>query len=106
MTLSYHETIKRTYSNNVTIIYEIIDNDNIYIHSIESFIKQLGNGTNALNSFIVKFDKFNIYVFSSSELGTDKEILDRWYEKLNFKRINNLDNIPYNITHVKYRVEE
>jgi hypothetical protein len=106
MSLSWCEEIKRLYNNGVTIIYEIIDKDNIYLHSINSICKKKGYGTETLNNFIKEFEEKNIYIFSSSELGTDRELLNNWYEKLGFIRTENLDHIPYNITHFKKYTKE
>lgn len=101
MELSYYEKIERHYSNGVLIIYENIDVENLYIHTITSLCPKQGNATMALNAFLNEFKKENIYIFSTSELGTSKEVLNKWYEKMGFIRVNNLIHIPYNITHLK-----
>lgn len=97
--LSLHEEIKRVYNNLVTIQYEI-DGGDIYIHSIISIMKRQGNATEALKEFLEEFKGYDIYIFSSSELGTDKSILDKWYETFGFIKCNK-KNLLYNVTHVK-----
>jgi hypothetical protein len=101
MNLSWNEEIKRTYDNGVTIVYEDLGNNSIYIHSIFSLIKRQGNANITLNAFLDEFKTKNIFLFSSSELGTDKQTLDTWYEKFGFIKTENRNSIPYNVTHVK-----
>lgn len=100
--LKYNEEIVRTYSNFVTITYEYIDNATIYINLIRSDIPNKGNGTQAMNQFLYENKEYNIYIFSSNELGTAKEILDKWYKSLGFVECDNI-NFKYNVTHVKKR---
>ena len=96
--MKFYEKITRLYSNNVSIIYEIIDN-NIYIHSIISLNRKRGFASDALREFINDFKDKNIYLYASSELGTDIDILNAWYEKIGFIKYKNISFIPYNITH-------
>lgn len=102
MGLSFYEESKRVYSNSVSITYEKINDEDLYIHSVISTLKRDGRGTVALKQFLNEFKVYNIYILSSSELGTSNEILDKWYEKLGFEKVVNSSSIPYNITHCKY----
>lgn len=95
----FTEEITRRYSNMVKIVYEIIDEHRVYIHSIISNNQQQGNGTQALQSFIEEYSNREIYLYSSNELGVEKNILDDWYCKLGFEQCNRTD-LPYNVTHV------
>jgi hypothetical protein len=106
MILSFYEELKRVYSNRVTIIYEHINDESLYLHSIISTRRREGNADEALNDFLEEFKTKNVYVFSSSELGFDKAILDKWYEKLGFMEAKNSNQIPYNITHVKRAIKK
>lgn len=96
--MDFYETITRSYGNGVKIEYEFLSEKQLYIHSIESHIKNCGNGTEALKQFIQTFSGFDIYIYSSDELGTDREVLDRWYCSLGFIKCNNR-NLKYNVTH-------
>lgn len=100
--MKFREECLRIYDNMVTIKYEKIGSDKIYIHSITSLNKKQGNATKSLEHFITEFSGYDIYLYSSAELGTEKDILDRWYSKLGFKKCNRND-LPYNITHVLER---
>jgi hypothetical protein len=102
MVLTFFEEIERVYSNGVTIKYERLNENDIFLHTIKSNIRMQGNATTALKAFLDEFKTFNIYIFSSSELGTDKNILDKWYEKLGFIKTKNQKHIPYNITHILF----
>lgn len=104
--LTYSEIITRNYNNNVTIKYEIINNYDIYIVAINSSFKQQGNATKSLNLFLEEFSNKNIYLFASSENGTDLKILNKWYESLGFDKCKNLSYIPYNISHCKLIVNK
>ena len=99
-TLKYHEERVRKYSNLVTITYECIEDAVIYINSIRSEIPNRGNGTQAMKKFLDEHKKYDIYIFSSSELGTSKEVLDKWYESLGFMKCDRKD-LKYNVTHMK-----
>ncbi|NFH01595.1 hypothetical protein FC831_15230 [Clostridium botulinum] len=97
--MNYYEEIVRHYSNGVKIVYEILDNENIYISSIISINKKQGRATESLNVFIKDFKDYNLFIFATNELGTNREILYKWYKRLGFKEYNNIDYIPYNVTH-------
>lgn len=86
------EKIIRTYENMVVIEYEYIDASNIYIRNIKSSFKQEGNGTEALQDFITDFKDCNIYLCATDEHGTDKKILNRWYEKIGFSLCDEVMN--------------
>lgn len=96
--MAFYEMIVRSYANGVRIEYEFLSEKVLYIHFIESHLKKRGNGTEALKHFIHTFSGFDIYIYSSDELGTDKEVLDRWYSSLGFLECNNR-NLKYNVTH-------
>ena len=100
--MKYIEKIKRTYENRVSIEYEYINENTIYIRNITSSFKKEGNGTKALKNFLNEFKMCNIYLCASDEHGTDKNILFKWYEKMGFSIcedvINNLC-----MTHIKKR---
>lgn len=96
--MEFNERIARSYSNGVSIIYEVI-NDNIYIHSILSLIKRKGFANDALREFINEFKDHNIFLFANSDFGMDISILNEWYEKLGFVIHNCVDYIPYKISH-------
>lgn len=94
----FTEEITRNYSNMVKIVYEIIDEHRVYIHSIISNIQRQGNATQALQSFLEEYSNSEIYLYASNELGTSKEVLDIWYKKLGFEEIE-CNDLPYNVTH-------
>lgn len=96
--MEYYETITRSYVNGVRIGYEFLSEKEIYIHSVESRIKKCGNGTDAMQHFIQSFSGYNIYLYSSDELGTGREILDKWYSRLGFLDCDRKD-LKYNVTH-------
>ncbi len=97
--MNFYEKIIRQYSNRVSIMYEVIDENNIYINSILSVHKRKGYANDSMRQFINEHKDKNIFLFSSSELGTDRSILDKWYKHLGFEEHENVDYIPYNVTH-------
>lgn len=100
--MKHIEKVIRTYENMVVIEYEYIDASNIYIRNIKSSFKQEGNGTEALQDFLSEFKDYDIYLCATDEHGTNKEILNRWYAKMEFslcdKVINNIC-----MTHIKQK---
>lgn len=101
MKLKYNEIVSRNYSNGVHIQYDEIGNNNIYIILVKSDFKVQGNGTISLTAFLEDFKDKNIYLFATSELGTDIKVLNHWYEKLGFIKSRNVSYVPYNVSHVK-----
>lgn len=95
----FYEEHTRIYNNMVKIVYEIMDDRKVYIHSIVSTQTRKGHATNALKCFIEDFKEYEILLFSSNELGADKEFLDKWYIKLGFEEYDDT-NCNYNITHI------
>ena len=96
--MEYYEITTRSYANGVEVGYEFLSEKEVYIHSIESHLKKCGNGTDAMKHFIQSFSGFNIYLYSSDELGTGREILDKWYSSMGFLDCDRKD-LKYNVTH-------
>lgn len=99
--LTYYEKVKRVYLNGVTVEYEKFSETDIYIHSIHSQLKHQGRGTDALKHFLQENNNCDIYLFASSEHGTDVEMLNKWYKKLGFECCRKKLHIAYNVTHCR-----
>lgn len=100
--MNFYEEITRRYVNGFVIKYEVLNSDNIYIHSVYSRNCKRGKGTESMRMFLEEFSNKNIYLFSTDEMGTEKSILDKWYERLGFK-LSKEDSLPYNVTHCKLK---
>lgn len=83
-----------------TIDYQFVS-EGIFISSIISEIPKQGNGTAALNCFLKEFERYDIWIYCSDELGTSEDVLNKWYKKQGFVPCSRDAIAEYNVTHVK-----